>query len=132
MDLQEKHRDKPFWYSFIYAIEGIVTVVKHERNMRFHLLSSCIVLLMSFYFSIDKMEWLIVLILISGMFCLEMVNTAIERVVDLVTLEYKPLAKQAKDVAAGAVLVYAFVSIIIGALIFIPYVFKLLRTIEIS
>ena len=66
------------------------------------------------------MEWFIVLILIGGMLSLELVNAAIERVVDLTTTEWHPLAKQAKDLSAGAVLIYAIVSALIGLLLFIP------------
>lgn len=66
------------------------------------------------------MEWFIVLILIGGMLSLELVNAAIERVVDLTTTEWHPLAKQAKDLSAGAVLIYAIVSALIGMLLFIP------------
>lgn len=65
-------------------------------------------------------EWSIVVLLIGGMLALEMMNAAIERVVDLVTLENHPLAKHAKDLAAGAVLVYAISSVVIGLIIFVP------------
>jgi len=60
---------------------------------------------------------------ICGVLALELVNTAVERVVDLVTKEFQPLAKQAKDVAAGAVLLYAILSVVIGCIIFLPKMF---------
>lgn len=110
--------------SFSFAISGILTAIQKERNMRFHLISSLIVLGLSFYFSISKIEWLFILFTIGGMFALELMNTAIERVVDLVTAEYHPLAKQAKDIAAGAVLVYAILAVIVGIIIYLPYVLK--------
>jgi undecaprenol kinase len=115
----------PFWQSFSHAIAGILTAIKTERNMRFHLVSSCLVLFLSYYFSITKIEWLFILFLIGGTVALELFNTAVERVVDLVTSEYHPLAKQAKDLAAGAVFVYAILSITVGIVIFLPYVLKL-------
>lgn len=93
--------------------------------MRIHFISSIIVVLISFYFSITKIEWVFILFAIGGMFALELLNTAIERVVDLVTAEYHPLAKQAKDLAAGAVLIYAVLSVVIGIVIFLPYVLNL-------
>ncbi|GLC88576.1 diacylglycerol kinase family protein [Lysinibacillus piscis] len=105
--------------SFGYAFEGIVTACK-EQNFKSHLLSACIVLVASYWTGLSRMEWLIVLLLIALMFALEMVNTAIERVVDLVSPAQHPLAKQAKDLAAGAVLVFAVFSAIIGLLIFLP------------
>jgi undecaprenol kinase len=61
-----------------------------------------------------------VLFAIGGMLSLELMNTAVERVVDLATKDYHPLAKQAKDIAAGAVFIYAALSVIIGAIIFLP------------
>ena len=114
-----------FIRSFSYALTGITIALRGERNMRFHLYSSVVVLLISFYFSITKTEWLFILVAIGGMFALELANTAIERIVDLVTEEYHPLAKQAKDLAAGAVLVYAILSVAIGIIIFLPYILKL-------
>ncbi len=93
--------------------------------MRIHLVCSIIVIGASFYFSITRLEWLFILIAIGGMLAFEIVNTAVERVVDLVTDEYHPLAKQAKDLAAGAVFLYAILSVIIGVVIFIPYLLKL-------
>lgn len=105
--------------SFGYAFEGILTASK-EQNFRSHLLSAVIVLIAGFFTGLSRVEWFIVLLLIALMFALEMVNTAIERVVDLASTELHPLAKQAKDIAAGAVLVFAVFSAIIGLLIFIP------------
>jgi undecaprenol kinase len=111
--------------SFSFAINGIRTAIMAERNMRIHLFSSVIVIGCSIFFSISTTEWLIVLILIGGMFALELVNSGIERVVDLVTEEYHPFAKQAKDLAAGAVFIYAVVSVVIGIVIFLPYILKM-------
>ncbi|MEH7108638.1 MULTISPECIES: diacylglycerol kinase family protein [Bacillaceae] len=123
MDLNGKHKSKSIVHSFSYAITGIITAVKQERNMRFHLVSAIIVLFLSIYFSITKMEWLFVLFAIGGMLVLEMLNSAIERVVDLSTTEIHPLAKQAKDMAAGAVFLFAILSIVVGLFIFLPYIF---------
>lgn len=114
----------PFWRSFSHAIAGILTAAKMERNMRFHLVCSCLVLFLSYYFSLTRTEWVFILFLIGGMLSLELINTAVERVVDLVTLEYHPLAKQAKDLAAGAVFIYAILSITAGIIIFWPYFFR--------
>ncbi|WP_040207954.1 diacylglycerol kinase family protein [Neobacillus jeddahensis] len=125
MDSQDKPTRSLLMNAFSFATAGILTALKMERNMRFHLISSLIVLIVSFYFSITKIEWVIILFAIGGMFALELMNTAIERVVDLVTAEYHPLAKQAKDIAAGAVFVYAVLSVVIGIIIFIPYVLML-------
>ena len=78
------------------------------------------------YFDITKLEWLFVLTAIGGMLALELMNTAIEKAVDLVTNETHPLAKAAKDTAAGAVLVYAIFSAVVGLIIFLPRIMNLL------
>lgn len=121
-----KRKGNSLMASFSFAINGIRTAIMAERNMRIHLVSSVIVICCSIFFSISTIEWLIVLLVIGGIFALELVNSAIERVVDLVTEEYLSLAKQAKDLAAGAVFIYAIVSIVIGIVIFLPYMLTLL------
>ncbi len=107
--------------SFSYALQGLREAFFSERNLQIHFFFSVIVIFCGFLFHITKVEWLIVLLLFGGMFAIEMLNTAIEKVVDLVTDEYHPLAKKAKDIAAGAVLIYAIISILVGLIIFLPY-----------
>lgn len=109
-----------FFRSFRFAAEGIKTALKHEQNIRFHILAAVVVVAAGLLTGLSLLEWLVVIVLIGGMMALEMVNSAIERVVDLATSELHPLAKQAKDMAAGAVLVFAVASAIIGLLIFLP------------
>jgi undecaprenol kinase len=123
MDSHDKRQ--PLLKAFANAFDGIKAALKSERNMKIHFISSFLAIGASFYFSITKIEWLFILFAIGGMFALELVNTAIERVVDLVTSERHPLAKQAKDIAAGAVIIYAILSVIIGSMIFFPYVLKM-------
>lgn len=110
---------RKFIRSFGYAYCGIVTACK-EQNFKSHILSAVIVLIAGYFTGLSRIEWFIVLILIALIFALEMMNTAIERVVDLASPNIHPLAKQAKDIAAGAVLVFAVFSAIIGLLIFLP------------
>jgi len=109
-----------FFRSFLFAAQGIGTALKREQNIRFHLAAAIIVVIAGWFTVLSYTEWLVVILLIAGMIALEMVNSAIERVVDLVTAELHPLAKQAKDMAAGAVLVFAAASAIIGIIIFLP------------
>lgn len=110
---------RKFFRSFMFAMQGMLTAAK-EQNLRFHLLSAVIVIIAGLLTGLSIMEWLILIIVISLVVGAEMVNTAIERVVDLASPEIHPLAKDAKDIAAGAVLVFAVSSVIIGLLIFIP------------
>jgi undecaprenol kinase len=127
MDSHAKKSPNRLLKSFSYALVGIKTAIKSERNMQIHFVSSVLAIGASFYFSITRLEWIFILLAIGGMFALELINTAIERLVDLVTEEYHPLAKQAKDLAAGAVFIYAILSVIIGIVIFSPYLPNLLK-----
>jgi undecaprenol kinase len=120
MDLNDKRRKYRYVETFKFALEGIQTAFIQEKNIRFHTYFSVLVILLASTLSLTLVEWILILIAMGGMFVLEMVNSAIERVVDLVTSDYHPLAKQAKDIAAGAVLIYAILSVIIGILIFLP------------
>jgi undecaprenol kinase len=122
----KKQLHVPLWRSFSFAISGIQNAILNERNIRIHLIISIFVIGFSIFLSITKVEWLFVIFAIGGMLALELLNTAIERLVDLVTTEYHPLAKQAKDIAAGAVFLYAIFSVIVGFIIFIPRILKLI------
>lgn len=108
-----------FLKSFTFAWQGVGAAVK-EQNMRFHLLSAIIVTALGLLTGLSMVEWCIIIIVIGLVISLEMINTAIEAVVNLASPSIHPLAKVAKDVAAGAVLVFAIASVIIGILIFIP------------
>lgn len=110
---------KKFFRSFGYAFQGIVTALQ-EQNFRSHILSALVVMIAGYFSGLSQLEWAVVVMLIALMWALEMLNTAIERIIDLVSPDFHPLAKQAKDVAAGAVLVFAIASAIIGLLIFLP------------
>lgn len=107
--------------SFRFALEGLKYTVVTQRNMRIHFLVSLAVLLTSLMLPISKLEVLILFLTISLVLFAELINTAIEAVVDLVTEEYHPLAKIAKDVAAGAVLITAGLAVLVGISIFFPY-----------
>lgn len=124
-----KNKKNPLTESFGYAFEGIWTGIRNERNMKIHCLAIIVVTLTGTLFQITAMEWCICLLLFALVASLELVNTAIEAVVDLVTEEKKPLAKIAKDTAAGAVLFAAIISVIIGCIIFLPYVLELFEKI---
>lgn len=116
-----KNRKKnPITESFGYAFEGIWTGIRNERNMKIHCAAIIFVTLAGTLFQISATQWCICLLLFGLVAALELVNTAIEAVVDLVTEEKKPLAKVAKDTAAGAVLIAAIMAAVIGCIIFLP------------
>lgn len=100
-------------------MEGILTAFK-EQNFKFHLVSAIIVISAGLITGLTAVEWCIIILVIFLVIGAELINTAIERVVDLASPEIHPIAKQAKDVAAAAVLVFALASVIIGLLIFLP------------
>ncbi|WP_174730170.1 diacylglycerol kinase family protein [Mesobacillus harenae] len=114
--------------SFRFAWQGIRYAVKSERNLQIHLLISAAVLCAGAVLKLSITEWFVVLLIIGVMVSLELLNTALEKVVDLVTEEYHPLAKQAKDLAAGSVLVFSIISVLIGLLIFVPKAAELFRS----
>ena len=106
--------------SFKYAIEGIYTGIQEEKNMKIHIFIMILVIILGIMLRISKIEWIICIILFGNVISLELINTAIENAVDLITKENNPKAKIAKDTAAGAVLIMAISSAIIGLAIFIP------------
>lgn len=110
-----------------HAMDGISYTISHERNFRIEIIAACLVTAFSYFLKVSVIEWCILLLTISLVLVLEMVNTAIERTVDLVTKDYYELAKNAKDVAAGAVLVASMFSVVLGILIFLPKIISLLK-----
>ncbi len=104
--------------SFRYAGEGILHCFRTQRNMQFHFAMLILVLASGLLLALDTRDMLVLLFCISLVIATEMVNTAVEAIVDMVTQTYHPLAKLAKDVAAGAVLIASANAIVAGGLIF--------------
>ena len=113
--------------SFKYAFEGIKSSLRTERNMKIHFSMMILVIVAGILLDISTYEWMICIILFGMVIGGELVNTAIEEVTDLVTTEINPKAKLAKDIAAGAVLIMAITSAIIGFIIFIPKIVLLFK-----
>lgn len=107
--------------SFKYALDGIITAFKDQSNLKFQFCIALIVLALAYYFSISKIEWLILILTIGFVLTFELTNTAIEEIVDSFTDKEHPAAKKAKDVAAAAVLIASVTAVIIGLIIFLPY-----------
>lgn len=114
---------KKFLSGFVHAFNGIRKAFQEQRNVKVQVCCGVAVIISGFYFHISMPEWIIVLVMNALVISLELVNTAIENLVDLITIERKPLAGKIKDIAAGAVLLSAFVSVIVGFLIFSKYIF---------
>lgn len=107
--------------SFGYAWKGIRCCVGKEQNLSFHLIATVLVVIAGWQLDITRTEWAILLLCIGMVIAAELFNTAIEKLVDLVSPEQHPLAGQVKDIAAGAVLVCAATAAIIGLMVFVPY-----------
>ena len=105
--------------SFKHAIKGIVFVIKNENNFRIHLFATILVIVTGFFIKFSLKEWLVMTILIGLVLVTEIINTAIEKLVDFVSPEYHKQAGTVKDISAGAVLVAALVALIGGSIIII-------------
>ncbi len=112
--------------SFEFAFQGLAFAFR-ERNFVLHILSTSLVVLLGFLFHVTSMEWCILLLCTGVVLTAELVNTAIEKLVDMVSPEFNPKAGEIKDISAAAVLVFSIVSAIIALIIFVPYTFKMMQ-----
>lgn len=106
--------------SFRNAFRGIVVAIQQETHCKIHLLATIAVIVLGILLHIALNEWIVIFICIVMVWCLELINTAIENIVDMVSPERQERARNIKDIAAGAVLFAAICSVIIACLIFIP------------
>lgn len=118
--------DKPFKInerlrSFRHAIRGIKYLIKSEHNARIHLVATVLVILLGKYLNINQLEWISITIAIVLVWVTEAINTSFELLADHVVKEYNELIGKAKDVAAGAVLISSIGSVVVGILVFVPY-----------
>lgn len=116
-----------FLRSLNFALQGIKYCLLKERNIRIHMVFAFLAILLSWFFDISNVEWALIFLAITLVIALEMINTAVERTVDIYTAEYHPLAEIAKNAAAGAVLIAALNALIVGAVIFLPKIFIYFR-----
>ena len=127
MDLQDNRNNKRKWKnrdvisSLEFALTGIFTAFKEEKNMRSHVLSALAAIIAGLIFRISAIEWLLLLLSIFLVIAFEIMNSAVENVVDLASdYHFSMRAKNAKDMAAGAVLVVSGFAVITGLIIFLP------------
>lgn len=109
--------------SFRFAFKGIGYLVKTQHNFRIHLVATAGVVTAGLYFNLTNIEWVLISLAIGGVLTAEALNTAIELIVDKISPEYNKTAGLIKDVAAGAVLIFALAAAITGTLIFLPKLF---------
>ena len=111
-----------FLRGFAYAGKGIKVSIQEQRNLKVQAIVALTTVGAGFYFDITSVEWCLILLTIALVMGLEMMNSAVEGLVDVVSPDYKPLAGKVKDIAAGAVLFAAILAVIIGVLIFRKYI----------
>jgi diacylglycerol kinase (ATP) len=104
--------------SFNYAFEGLIHVLRTQRNMRVHFLAAAAVLVVALDVGVSKIELIALLISITFVLVAEMINTAVEGAIDVATSSFDPMAKLAKDIAAGAVLLATINAVVVGYLVF--------------
>ena len=132
MDLRENNsrnrwKNRELMSSLDFAVSGLITAFKEERNMRKHAVSAILVILAGLVFQVSVTEWLFLLLSISLVVAFEIVNSAIENVVDLASdYHFSMLAKNAKDMAAGAVLFVSGFALLTGLIIFVPKIWNII------
>lgn len=131
MDLRDnqspkKWKNRDLVASLEFAVTGLFTAFKEERNMKKHLVSAILVVIAGLLFQVNVTEWLFLILSISLVIAFEIINSAIENVVDLASdYHFSMLAKNAKDMAAGAVLFVSGFAVLVGLIIFVPKILAL-------
>lgn len=116
-----------FLRSFVYAWRGVIYAVRTQRNMRVHIALAIVAVALGVFLRISPVEFAMLFVAITGVFITEMINTVAEACVDLATQTYHPLARVAKDVAAGAVLVASILALVIALFVYVPHLWTLIR-----
>lgn len=111
--------------SFRYALAGIIYAFNHDQNLRIHFIAAFFVIIASIVFHVNPFEMGILGVMILLVLCAEMINSAIEQMVDLITIEHRKQAQVSKDVSAGMVLLTIIGSVVVGILIFLPHIIKM-------
>ncbi len=113
--------------SFSYAFSGIRLALKNEPNLRLHLIIGIVVAIAAYFLKFSKFEWIVLAFTIAFVFILELINTTLEAIVDIVSPTRRARAKLAKDVSAAAVLISALLAVIVGVFLFLPKILPLLN-----
>ena len=106
--------------SFSHAYHGLKVSLKEEQNLRLEFIAAFAAILIGIYLRLSYFEWIVLFITVGLVIGAELFNTALEKVVDLVSPEIHPLAKKAKDAAAAAVLIFSIMAVIVGLFLFVP------------
>jgi diacylglycerol kinase len=118
-------RFKRLFKSFQYAAKGLVKTFHEEQNLKVQTIVGTIVLILGLYYKINLTEWCILIFSISIVLIMELVNSAVERVTDVLKPRINTYVKEIKDIMAAAVMLSSITAVIIGLLIFLPYILKI-------
>ena len=121
-----KKQQRSLIKAFAYAFEGIAYTIKTQRNMKIHLCIGACALVASALLRLAPLEWALIIVCIGLVLMTELLNTAIEAIVDLLSPEYHHLAKAAKDIGAGMVLVFSLIALIVGCIVFVSAFLRLI------
>lgn len=116
-----------FVRSFSFSISGLKYAYKYEQSMFVHVIATICVITANIIFKVQPIEWLITVLAIGMVLAAELINTAIEAIVDMVTLEFHPLAKIAKDCGSAATFVLAMMAAVIGIVVYLPHILEILK-----
>lgn len=112
---------KKFFSSVFHALRGLKTAYLEEKNFRIQILIAIIVIILAIFLHITKIEWLVILMIIGVVLSLELLNSMVEKVLNIINPNKDPGIKIIKDISAAAVLIVSLMAVIIGLTIFIPY-----------
>lgn len=126
MDKESKFSWKKRGKAFVYAWQGMKSLLKYEHNARIHLVAAVVALGAGLVFKISSIEWCLIVICIGLVIAAEALNSAVEALADTITTTYHPLIGRAKDLGATAVTLLAIVAVIVGCIIFIPYICRMI------
>ncbi len=115
-----------FINSWKYSLDGLKYAYTHEQSLLLHVTLSIVAIIMGLCFKITGIQWILLIIVMSMLMVTELLNTAIEATIDLVTEEYHPMAKVAKDCGSAAALIGSLLATIIAGYVFIPHIIKLI------
>ncbi len=115
---------KRLFKSFYYAFKGLTKIFKEEQNLRIQLLFVIFVLFLGYYVKLNRIEWSIIIILISIVILMETINSAVERVTDVLKPRIDSYVKEIKDIMAAAVLLASALAVVVGIIIFLPHLFN--------
>jgi diacylglycerol kinase len=121
---REKFKIKKRLKSFVYAFNGLLYMFKYEHNARIHLFAAICVIIAGIFFKINAIEWIAVAFACGLVIVTELINSSIEQLADLISTEENQKIKTGKDLAAAAVLFAAIIAVIVGLIIFVPYILK--------